>query len=218
MKNFGKVLVSTLLSLTLSSGYVFADDTTGQVRGKVIGSGDSVEMQSVDRGISYGASVSGGNFSVRSLPPGDYEIRLRSGGQLVDEQTISVGLGSATIVTLGNSMEEVVVQGTRVAAVDTAIAESGMVISTDELTELPVARSLSSVTLLAPGVIRGDNAFGNNTSFAGSSVAENTSYINGLNTTNFRNGLGFSVVPFEFYESIQVKTGGYSAKYGRSTG
>jgi len=218
MKNFGKVLVSTLLSLTLSSGYVFADDTTGQVRGKVIGSGDSVEMQSVDRGISYGASVSGGNFSVRSLPPGDYEIRLRSGGQLVDEQTISVGLGSATIVTLGNSMEEVVVQGTRVAAVDTAIAESGMVISTDELTELPVARSLSSVTLLAPGVIRGDTAFGNNTSFAGSSVAENTSYINGLNTTNFRNGLGFSVVPFEFYESIQVKTGGYSAKYGRSTG
>ena len=218
MKNYVKTLRLMLLMLVGVSGYALADDTTGLVRGKVIGSGDTVEMESVDRGITYGAQVIGGNFNVRSLPPGDYTVVLRDEGQIVDEQTITVALGSATVVTLGNSIEEVVVQGTRVSAVDTAIAESGMVITTEELNQLPVGRSLNQVTLLAPGVIRGDNAFGSNTSFAGSSVAENTSYINGLNTTNFRNGLGFSVVPFEFYESIQVKTGGYSAKYGRSTG
>ena len=218
MKDYVKTLRLMLLMLVGVSGYALADDTTGLVRGKVIGSGDTVEMESVDRGITYGAQVIGGNFNVRSLPPGDYTVVLRDEGQIVDEQTITVALGSATVVTLGNSIEEVVVQGTRVSAVDTAIAESGMVITTEELNQLPVGRSLNQVTLLAPGVIRGDNAFGSNTSFAGSSVAENTSYINGLNTTNFRNGLGFSVVPFEFYESIQVKTGGYSAKYGRSTG
>ncbi len=80
-----------------------------------------------------------------------------------------------------------------------------------------MARNLEAVTLLAPGVSKGDSSFVG-TSFSGSSVAENTSFINGLNTTNFRNGLGFSIVPFEFYDTIQVKTGGYSAKYGRSTG
>ena len=199
MKNYVKTLRLMLLMLVGVSGYALADDTTGLVRGKVIGSGDTVEMESVDRGITYGAQVIGGNFNVRSLPPGDYTVVLRDEGQIVDEQTITVALGSATVVTLGNSIEEVVVQGTRVSAVDTAIAESGMVITTEELNQLPVGRSLNQVTLLAPGVIRGDNAFGSNTSFAGSSVAENTSYINGLNPTNFRNGLGFSVVPFEFY-------------------
>jgi hypothetical protein len=195
-----------------------ADDTTGLLRGRVVGAGDQVTVENVDRGVSYSTGVDGGSFSLRSLPPGEYKVVLQAGGKTIDEQVVNVSLGSATAVTLGAAMEELVVQGQRVAAVDTAIAESGLVISTEELEELPVARSLNSVTLLAPGVIRGDNAFGSNTSFAGSSVAENTSYINGLNTTNFRNGLGFSVVPFEFYESIQVKTGGYSAKYGRSTG
>ena len=64
----------------------------------------------------------------------------------------------------------------------------------------------------------GDNRFGNLASFGGASVAENTSFINGLNTTNFRTGVGFSEVPFEFYDTLQIKTGGYAAKYGRSLG
>jgi len=195
-----------------------ADDTTGLLRGRVVGAGDQVTVENVERGVSYSTDVDGGSFSLRSLPPGEYKVVLQAGGKTIDEQVVSVSLGSATAVTLGEALEELVVQGERVAAVDIAIAESGMVITSEELDELPVPRSLNQVTLLAPGVIRGDNAFGSNTSFAGSSVAENTSYINGLNTTNFRNGLGFSTVPFEFYDTIQVKTGGYSAKYGRSTG
>ena len=35
-------------------------------------------------------------------------------------------------------------------------------------------------------------------SLGGSSVAENVYYINGMNVTNFRNGLGGASVPFEF--------------------
>ncbi|MCK5379120.1 MAG: TonB-dependent receptor, partial [Acidobacteria bacterium] len=50
------------------------------------------------------------------------------------------------------------------------------------------------------------------------SVAENSYQVNGLNITNFRNGLGSNQVPMEFIEEIQVKTGGYAAEYGRSTG
>ncbi len=85
---------------------------------------------------------------------------------------------------------------------------------------MPVSRDLASVALLAPGTSRGDYRFGTAATlrFAGASIAENTSFINGLNTTNFRTGVGFSQVPFEFYETLQIKTGGYSAKYGRSLG
>ena len=39
-----------------------------------------------------------------------------------------------------------------------------------------------------------------------------------MNVTNFRNGLGASTIPFEFYDQFQIKTGGYSAEFGRSTG
>ena len=55
-------------------------------------------------------------------------------------------------------------------------------------------------------------------SFGGSSIAENTVYINGLNVTDFYNRVGSSTVPYSFYKEFQVKTGGYSVEFGRTTG
>ena len=55
-------------------------------------------------------------------------------------------------------------------------------------------------------------------SFGGSSIAENTVYINGLNVTDFYNRVGSSTVPYAFYKEFQVKTGGYSVEFGRTTG
>ena len=52
----------------------------------------------------------------------------------------------------------------------------------------------------------------------GSSIAENTVYINGLNVTDFYNRVGSSSVPYAFYKEFQVKTGGYSVEFGRTTG
>ena len=85
---------------------------------------------------------------------------------------------------------------------------------------------------MAPGAILGDSRFGSSrggtashystgfglVSFGGASVAENVYYINGMNVTNFRNGLGGSATPFEFYDQFQLKTGGFGAEFGRSTG
>ena len=39
-----------------------------------------------------------------------------------------------------------------------------------------------------------------------------------MNISNFVNGIGSAVVPFEFYKSVEVKTGGYPAEFGRGTG
>ncbi len=131
-------------------------------------------------------------------------------------------LGSSRAITMGVSsavINEIVTSGRRQSRVDTAIAESGLVISTEEILGLPIARDLTSVALLAPGANAGDSRFGNLASFGGASVAENTAFINGLNTTNFRTECWLlQRAFFEFYDTIQVKTGGYSAKYGRSLG
>jgi outer membrane receptor protein involved in Fe transport len=49
-------------------------------------------------------------------------------------------------------------------------------------------------------------------------VAENAVFINGLNVTDMYTRRGFSTAPFAFFKEFQVKTGGYSVEFGRSTG
>ena len=231
-------MTRSLLSVAISAALLgnvapaFGQNTDGSVRGTVTGANQSTVVQVVDtaRGTTRAGSIdNSGEFRVDGLAPGQYEVRVLQGGSVVDTVNVNVNIGGSTRVNMATSaseIQEIVTTGRRLVALDTSIAESGLVISSDVLLELPVRRDLTSVALLAPGTSLGDNRFGGNTnsangnlaSFGGASVAENTSYINGLNTTNFRTGVGFSQVPFEFYDTVQVKTGGYSAKYGRSTG
>ncbi len=99
----------------------------------------------------------------------------------------------------------------------------------DDLADrVPISHDVTQVALLAPGAAPGDEAFNTAlgaytpgqrlTSIGGGSVAENNYIINGLNVSNFRNGVGGSNVPFEFVKEVQVKSGGYEAEFGRSTG
>lgn len=223
---FNKALLNLAISAVLmsTSSSLFGQDTDGSVRGSVIGasSDTTVQIISTDRGtVRTESTDNDGRFRVTGLTPGSYEVRVLQNGNVVDTQEVTVTLGSSRAITMGVSsavINEIVTSGRRQSRVDTAIAESGLVISTEEILGLPIARDLTSVALLAPGANAGDSRFGNLASFGGASVAENTAFINGLNTTNFRTGVGFSSVPFEFYDTIQVKTGGYSAKYGRSLG
>lgn len=226
----GLALAVMVLGLATTAN---AQQSTGGIKGTVQGADSSVVVEVVDtaRGTTKSTVTgSGGNFRFDGLTPGSYEVRVLSAGQVVDSHTVSVNMGGTVTVlmaTTEEAIEEIVTTGTRVAALDTRIAESGLIISADHLLELPVQRDLARVAMMAPGVSLGDYRFsgrnggsgGQNTvSFAGASIAENTSFINGLNTTNFRDGTDFSTVPFEFYETLQIKTGGYSAKYGRSLG
>jgi outer membrane receptor protein involved in Fe transport len=223
----GLLAVVAILGLVTSA---VAQQTSGSIRGEVYGADAGVTVEVVNEGTGVSKSESpdaSGAFRIDGLQPGSYEVRVLSGGRVVDSQVVSVSLGGATTVWMATTeemIEEIVTTGRRVSAIDTSIAESGLVIDTEVLLEMPVQRDLASVALLAPGASLGDYRFGRGgqvggiVSFAGASIAENTSFINGLNTTNFRTGVGFSQVPFEFYETIQIKTGGYSAKYGRSLG
>ena len=52
----------------------------------------------------------------------------------------------------------------------------------------------------------------------GSSGAENAFYIDGVNTTNAEYGFQGKELNFEFIQEVDVKTGGYEAEFGRSTG
>lgn len=159
-----------------------------------------------------------GNYRFPYLPVGDYQVSSSAGSAPV---AITVALGKASTVNFGGAPTElgaIQVSATAVTpAIDVTSTETAMNINAAQLERLPVPDNVSSVALLAPGVERGSASFGG-ISFGGSSVAENAFYINGLNVTDFYNRVGFSEAPFEFYKEFQVKTGGYSVEYGRTTG
>ncbi|MBV8158334.1 MAG: carboxypeptidase regulatory-like domain-containing protein, partial [Dyella sp.] len=163
-----------------------------------------------------------GNYRIPFLPVGDYVLTVaKDGKELTAPANVTVTLGNATTVNLGGNaqnLEAVNVTGTAIiTAVDVTSTESATNISREELRRLPVDQTLASVAQLAPGVVKGASSFGG-LSFGGSSVAENAIYVNGLNVTDFYNRNGYSEAPFNFYQEFQVKTGGYSVEFGRTTG
>ncbi|WP_339862748.1 TonB-dependent receptor [Paremcibacter congregatus] len=171
-----------------------------------------------------------GSYRAPALSIGEYTATIEMAGhETLTGQKLNISIGSAGEITFtldsqDSTMEEVFVVGTRQAGYDFNSTTTGLSVSVDEVfSRTPIARDSTSIALLAPGTSEGDSAFegGNRSrlaSIGGSSVAENVYYVNGMNITNFRTFVGGSTLPFEFYEQVEVKTGGYQAEFGRSTG
>lgn len=199
--------------------------------------GATVTVTSNDQGFTRTVTTgSDGAFRVPSLPQGTYTFSIEASGfdTFVDNAVNLTQGNAANQFTLapanaadGTASGDIVVTGRRTQVVDFDRNTTGAVINVGELaTRVPVSRDITSVVLLAPGTTSGDTAFStsggllgiNLPSIAGSSVSENSYYINGLNITNFRTGLGSVEVPFDFYQTVEVKNGGVSAEFGRMTG
>jgi hypothetical protein len=183
----------------------------------------TVKIANVATGLTRNITTEAdGTFRFPLLPPGVYSVEAtKNGYQTVTQENVSVGITGKVNLTLtmkSDEMEVIQVTGSNVAMVDISSSSTGIVVDSLTMSKVPVARDFTGVALLAPGTTKGDTAFGNNPSIGGSSVAENAYYVNGLNITNFRTGVGSSQPPFEMYESFEVKTGGYSAEFGRVTG
>ena len=202
---------------SMASAPVFAQSATGAVVGRAA-AGAQVTITNPQTGYSRTVTADDqGNYRLSLLSPGSYTVQA-TGGQPVQ---VAVALGTATTVNLATdatTLGAIEVVGSRVInAVDVTSTESATNVTREEISRLPVDQNITSVAMLAPGVVKGDASFGG-ISFGGSSVVENSFYINGLNVTDFYNRNGFSSAPFAFYQEFQVKTGGYSVEFGRSTG
>jgi predicted RNA-binding protein len=222
----------TAVAVTVSLGLAFpaiSAKTTGYITGSSIAQNgtslDSVTVKIVNLETGLERTIvsdEDGGFRFPLLPPGKYDISAEKPGyQLSTEKSVVVGVAgkvNVNIQLIANDVERIQVTGSAVTLVDVTNSSTGVVVDSLTLDKVPVARGFTGVALLAPGTTKGDSAFGNNPSIGGSSVAENAYYVNGLNITNFRTGVGSSNPPFEMYDSFEVKTGGYSAEFGRVTG
>ena len=220
-------------AIAISAPAAAQDYTAGAVTGTVTDAdgnavaGASVTLSSNDTGTSRtSTSTSTGAFRFSSLTPGNYTLKVSSSGapdftatdvRVVASQTAALNVALAT-----GGQQEIVVTAAQIQQPFTGTTTGVSVDLEDLVTKVPIGRDITNVMLLAPGTSRGESIFGGNSanfvSINGSSVAENAYYINGLNITNFDNYLGGAEVPFDFYKSVEVKSGGYSAEFGRATG
>lgn len=159
-----------------------------------------------------------GSFTFSKLPPGRYRVTANG-----VTREVSVAIGSGTEVAFDDT-QRIEVTGSRARTlIDVSSVESNSVFTQEQIRNLPVARNVDAVALLAPGAVKGDK-FGDAEnpltlpSFGGASIAENGYYINGFDVTNIRNFLAYATLPFEAVAQQQVKTGGYGAEFGRSLG
>jgi len=223
----GLALLMPLLALTSTVDVRAQSNAEGYLYGSVAPTLGATHVTAVNTGtgMTRTATVqSDGSYTIPSLPIGTYTVTAKKSDEVVGtEETASVGVGGGTAVRFSGtddliSLDKIVVSSGSFSPIDVSQTGASLNLQKETVDVLPVARNLTAISLLAPGTSQGDEGFGDLASFAGASVAENNVYINGFNVTNFRNGLGFSQVPFDFQESFQVMVGGYGPEYGRSTG
>ncbi|MET3665327.1 carboxypeptidase regulatory-like domain-containing protein [Caulobacter sp. 1776] len=208
------------------------DYTSGTLNGRVLDSagapvaGAAVTVKSQATGVTQNSTTDGnGVFRAPLIPTGAYTVTVtKDGYQTTNNAGLAVRAGgesnySFTLAANGE-VSEVVITATARPELDFSQTTTGLAIDVEQLVKsVPVVRSAQGLALLAPGAIQG--AAGNyagQTAIGGASVSENAFYVNGLNITNFNTYLGGGTVPFDFYKTFEVKTGGYPAEFGRATG
>jgi outer membrane receptor protein involved in Fe transport len=230
------VTAATGVALTVSPAAVAQSYTTGGVGGTVVDesgnpvAGATVTVVSTARGATRTVtSGTDGRFFVGRLEVGAYTLRVSHAGyQTVSDEQVNVSVGTSSdytmVLPVGAPEDVITVTGQAVQADVFQASETGLDLDVQAVFEqVPIGRDVTSLTLLAPGTVIGDTDFedGISTGFAsisGASPGENAFYIDGMNITDFRNFLGASAVPFQLYDQLEVKSGGYQAEFGRSTG
>jgi hypothetical protein len=210
--------------LALSASAALAQ-TTGRLVGTVVDAqgavlpGVTVTVTSPQlQGANVQVTDASGQFRFPSLPPGVYTVKADLAGfKPVDQQDVRIGIDQTITLPLKMQLagvtETVNVLGAS-PVVDTTSSVGGVSVGQELMEQLAVRRDIYAVTRFAPGVTQ--DTFG--PSFYGSTSAENSYIIEGLNTTGVNTGTEGKTLNADFIQEVQVQTGGLNAEYGRLTG
>jgi len=232
-----KWLVMLAALVLVAAPAVAQETTTGSIEGRVVDAqGLAVPGATVTVTSSQGSRTfmtdAEGRYFAPFLTPGTYTVRAElQGFTPAERRNVPVSLGQRVEVplsiTVGGLAETVEVTG-RSPIIDTTTTTIGARLDYDLLARMPVQRQFTDALYLVPGVSSSGSLGEANPSISGASGLENQYIVDGINTTNAGYGAigSYSIefgslgtgVPFDFLREIEVKTGGYSAEYGQSTG
>ena len=234
----GTLLLVFVLALT---GAVAAQETTGSISGRVVDPqglpvpGATITLTGA-QGTRTMVTDTDGRFFAPLLVPGSDTVRAElSGFKAAEQADVNVQLGTRRELNLALQAGGIT-ETVQVTAVPTVIditsTTAGNVLDSETLQRLPIGRSLASTLYVVPGVtmsaginLAGGNA---NPSISGASGLENIYVIDGVNITDTGFG-GFGAynsifgslgagVTSDFIKETEIKTGGFEAEFGQTTG
>jgi hypothetical protein len=218
---------AVLIALTLGPTAVFAQGVqTGIITGTVT-SEDGLSMPGATvtvtaptlQGSRSAVTDVNGNYVIRGLPPGEYEVSLEMSGMRPRKEQTVVALGRTTTVDARLSLAGVA-EAVQVVAQASPVVENPVVGANyrkEEIDRLPAGRTPQEIAELAPGLTDNTPNAGQ-LSISGGFAFDNVFLIDGVDVNdNF-----FADVTDVFIEDAvdetQVLTSGISAEYGRFSG
>jgi len=173
-----------------------------------------------------------GRFLFQILTPGFYSVKIeKEGFKATDIKQAEVVTGKTSSISvkleLGSSSTVVEVSGAAVTVDTTSTAVSSNLTDTF-YQSIPIGRGVTGLFYAAPGVSSGGGTGTANPSIAGGTGLENNYVADGVSITDGGFG-GIGVysrvygslstgINLSFVKEVDVKTGGFEAQYGKSTG
>jgi outer membrane receptor protein involved in Fe transport len=231
MKSVYRYSLALAVLLLLLAPVAVLAQTTGTIEGQVTDqSGAALPGVTVDlagaklQGAKSGVTSADGRYRFINLVPGEYTVTatLAGFGKVQKKATVTLdATATANMQLTLSTTAEVTVTG-EAPLIDSTSTTAGENVSGKVINVLPLAsRNYADVVFTQPGV-QADNGETQGRSLAisvyGSTSAENSFIIDGVNTTNVIKGIQGKDINNEFIQEVEVKTGGYQAEYGRNTG
>jgi len=221
-----KGVFAALLAMTLFAWPAAAQEQRGSIEGVVKDStgavlpGVTVEARAGGSGVLSTTSNESGNFRFPSVLPGLYEVSANLAGfKAAKVAGVEVKLGSVKSVEFNLQLATVSENVTVTAEspiVDVKSSGKSTNIRAEQVSLLPHGRDFTTLVTQAPGVNNETKSAG--VMIDGAAAAENRYVIDGIETTNIIGGLSGQNVLADFVEEVQVKSTGYPAEFGGSTG
>lgn len=223
MRGLFRLLVIGIV-LTALAGVALGQGTTATIVGTVTSGGTALPGVLVTvsspalQGTRSVATGANGNYSISGLPPGDYTVTFELAGMQPKTQRARLILAQTTRadeeLSVSGVKEEVSVKGEAEAVLETTQIATNF--TSEEISRLPVARTIVSTILLAPGV--SNTGVNNQVTISGAPSYDNTFLVNGVVVNENLRGQPHNLFIEDAIQETTVLSGGVSAEYGRFTG
>jgi hypothetical protein len=219
-------LIFALVLLLVGALPLAAQEQTSSIQGTVTDqSGAALPGVTVEAVSSKGVRLTAqtdaaGKYRFPSVQPGTYTVSAAlTGMEPVSVRNLEARLGESPKVDLAMKVG-VVTEAVTVTAdaplVDVTSSAAATSIRAETFEQLPRGRDFSTVVIQAPSANQIGRAGG--ISIDGASGSENRYIMDGVDTTNPQTGIQGKTLVTNFVEEVQVKSSGYAAEFGGSTG
>ena len=219
--------LAVLLGLWLLAAPAAAQEQRASIEGTVkdntgaVLPGVTVDAKNLSQGgVASAVSDAGGYFRFPSLAPGAYEVTAKLSGftpKTFSRVELTLGQTKVLDMALGVSgLSETVQVTSEQPLIDIKSSQRSYSITADQFMNLPKGRDFSTIVTQAPGA--NFEAKSNGISIDGATAGENRFIIDGIETTNPQSGMQGKRMALDFVQEVQVKSSGYAAEYGGSTG